>query len=88
MKAYVYILYSKTFDKYYIGSTTNLEERLKHHLGGHTPSTHRMGEVELKFSQLYDSLDEARIIEKRLKMLKRRTYIEKIINDGFIRMRA
>ena len=31
----VYILYSKLLDKYYVGSTTNVMERLKKHLNNH-----------------------------------------------------
>jgi putative endonuclease len=36
---FVYILYSSKTDKFYIGSTDNLESRLKHHNCGATPST-------------------------------------------------
>jgi putative endonuclease len=36
---FVYILYSSKTDKYYIGSTDDLESRLKHHNYGATPST-------------------------------------------------
>ncbi len=35
MLFYVYILYSKEFDSYYIGSSENPEERLKKHLANH-----------------------------------------------------
>lgn len=83
--AYVYILETSS-GKYYIGSTSNLEKRLKHHRGGHTPSTKKLGSVTLAFSQKYVTLAEARYIERRLKKLKRRDYIEKIIQDGFIRI--
>lgn len=63
-------------------------KRLRHHKGGFTPSTKRFGELDLIFSQEYPSLKEARIIERKLKKLKRKDYIEKIIKDGFIKMRA
>ena len=86
MKPSVYILYSRASNKYYIGSTANIENRLKHHLGGYTPSTQKMAGLILKFNQEYDSLKQARDIEKRLKKLKRRDYIEKIIRDGAIHM--
>jgi putative endonuclease len=85
---FVYILKSKESGKYYIGSTTNLVQRLKHHQGGHTPSTKKLGEVQLVFKQKYDSLSEARKIEKRLKKLKRKDYIEKIIEKGIIKMKV
>ena len=83
--AYVYILKSSR-GKFYIGSTKNLEQRLRHHKGGYTPSTKRLGEITLVFSQEYSSLKKAREIEVRLKKLKRKDYITKVIQEGFIRM--
>ena len=85
--AYVYILETE-IGFYYIGSTTNLSARMKHHVGGHTESTSKFGALKLVFSQEYQTLSEARIIEKRLKKLKRRDYLEKIIKEGIIRMRV
>jgi putative endonuclease len=82
----VYILKSLRDGRYYIGSTVDLRTRLKHHLGGYTPSTKRFGEIELKFSQDYSTLEQARQIERRLKKLKRKDYIDKIVKDGLIRM--
>ncbi len=84
--AYVYFLKSLRDGRYYIGSTDNLEKRLKHHMGGHTPSTKRFGGIELVFKQWYESLKDARIIEMKLKKLKRKDYLDKIIKDGFIKM--
>jgi len=82
----VYILKSLRDGRYYIGSTVDLRIRLKHHLGGYTPSTRRFGEIELMFYQNYSTLKQARQIEKRLKKLKRKDYIDKIVKDGFIKM--
>jgi predicted GIY-YIG superfamily endonuclease len=45
-----------------------------------------MGELELVFYQEYKTLRDARRIERKLKELKRRDYIEKIIKDGYIKM--
>lgn len=84
--AYVYILKSLRDDRYYVGSTENLEKRLKHHKGGFTPSTKRFGGIELVFQQRYESLKDARYIEKKLKNLKRKDYLDKIIKDGFIKL--
>ncbi|MCH7756741.1 GIY-YIG nuclease family protein [Patescibacteria group bacterium] len=67
--AHVYILQNK-HEKFYIGSTTNLSKRLKHHDGGHTPSTKRLGKMRLVFSQEYEKLSDARSIERKLKQLK------------------
>lgn len=85
--AWVYILKSAK-GRYYIGSTTDLESRVRHHQGGYTPSTKKLGSVLLVFSQQYDSLGDARKVETKLKRLKRKDYIEKIIKDGIIRTRV
>ncbi len=39
MKHYVYILYSVSKDRYYIGSSADTEKRLLRHNAGVTPST-------------------------------------------------
>lgn len=85
--AWVYILKNNA-GRYYLGSTSDLQARLKHHEGGFTPSTKRLGEMKLIFSQEYSTLDEARRIERKLKSLKRKDYIDKIVKDGEIRLRA
>ena len=82
---YVYVLRSAG-GQYYIGSTLECGKRLKYHKGGYTPSTKRMGKVDLILSQEYKTLKETRNVEKKLKRLKRRDYIEKIVRDGIIHM--
>lgn len=86
MSAFVYILKSAK-GKLYIGSTDNLLRRLKQHRGGHTQTTRNMINFSLVFSQKYEDLKIARDIERRLKKLKRRDYIEKIIKEGYIRIK-
>ena len=85
--AYVYILKSREDGRYYIGSTTNIKERLSHHFGGHTPSTKKFGKLQLELAQEYFTLKEARNVERKLKKLKRRDYINKIVKEGFIKTR-
>ncbi|MDO8536970.1 MAG: GIY-YIG nuclease family protein [bacterium] len=85
--AIVYILESLRDGRFYIGSTENLSQRLRHHRGGFTHSTKRFGEVKVVFTQSFPSLAEARKIEMRLKKLKRKDYLRKIIKDGEIKMR-
>ena len=86
--AYIYILQSLRDGRYYVGSTSNLEQRLRHHLSGATPSTKRFGAVKMVLSQEYQSLAEARLIEKKLKKFKRKDFIEKIIRDGYIKIHS
>lgn len=85
--SYVYILKSLDKNKYYVGSTDNLKDRLRHHFGGHTPSTKKLGNLKLALSQEYSTLEEARKVERKLKNLKRKDYIEKIIEDGYIKLK-
>ena len=84
MMPFVYILQNER-RKYYVGSTINLQERMRHHMGGYTPSTHRMGKLQLVFYQEYKTLVEARSVEVKIKKLKRHDYIANIIKDGFIK---
>jgi putative endonuclease len=85
MKAIVYILHFNNSGKYYVGSTNNLERRLKQHRKGHTPSTKRLGsEFVLAFSQEIETLALARSVELRIKSWKRKDYIQRIISDGKI----
>ena len=85
MKAYVYILKGSS-GRFYIGSTSNIENRFAQHLRGHTHSTKRLGEtLEIVFSQEFSSIEQARLVEKRIKSWKRRDFIEKIIKDGKIK---
>lgn len=81
--AWVYILATKS-GRYYIGSTSDIDKRLAHHLGGHTPSTKRLQARSLLLLQIYKTLAEARSVERKIKKLKRRDYIEKMIKDGYI----
>ncbi|MBI3572296.1 GIY-YIG nuclease family protein [Candidatus Kaiserbacteria bacterium] len=83
---FVYILQFPS-GKFYVGSTEHLENRMKHHAGGHTPSTKRLGEKrKLVLVQEYETLNEARSVERKLKKLKRHDYIAKIVQDGYIKI--
>lgn len=82
--AWVYILSTES-GKYYIGSTENIDARLKHHKGGFTPSTKALIFKDCVLKQEYKNLRQAREVERRLKKLKRRDYIEKIIKEGYIK---
>jgi len=85
--AYAYILESLRDGRYYIGSTIDIEKRLIDHKKGLTSTTKRFGGVKLVFSQEYSTIKEARIIERKLKNLKRKDYLKKIIEDGFIKIK-
>lgn len=85
MKYYVYILKNEA-GKFYVGSTNNLERRIKQHLYGHSQTTKAMRNPKLVLAQEYSSLQTARKIERKIKKLKRKDYIEKMIKNGYIKM--
>lgn len=82
---YVYILQNQKTGKFYIGSTSNLNKRLRHHKAGGTPSTKRIKPDKLVFKQWFDTLEKARGAEQKLKRMKRKDYIQKIVKDGYIK---
>ena len=83
--AWVYILKTKN-GQYYIGSTDDLERRLKQHNQNHTATTARLKIEKVLLKQEYETLVKARIVERKIKKLKRKDYIEKMIKDGYIRV--
>lgn len=82
----VYFLFSGKADRYYIGSTTDIERRLDEHRNGHCEATKFLRPLELVFFQQYDTLSDARKIERKLKKFKNRKIIEEIISAGIIKM--
>ena len=84
--AYVYILKSLKNNRYYIGSTGNINQRILTHQSGCVKATRNLLPVQIVFQQECSDITMARKIERRLKQLKRRDYIEKIIKDGRIRI--
>ena len=77
---YVYILYSTSSDKYYVGQTDNIELRLKFHneLSGKSyTSKHRPW--ELKRIIEVTNRSEAVRVEGMIKKRKSRKYIELLV---------
>ncbi len=85
--ATVYILQSLRDGRYYIGSTVDLHARWRHHEGGFTHSTKRFGPLRIVLTQEYTTIEEARYVERRIKELKRKDYIEQMVKDGYIKIR-
>ncbi len=85
-KALVYILKDRN-GRFYVGSTTDITRRMTQHAAGHTQTTHRMEQPQLVLSQSFVSLADARSVERKIKKLKRKDYIEKMVVDGFINLK-
>ena len=67
----VYILYSRTFDKYYIGQTENFQSRLLLHNSGLVKSTKPYLPWEMILLIDKPTRSESMILEKKLKNLNR-----------------
>jgi putative endonuclease len=79
---FVYILFSPKTNKFYIGSTDNLEGRLRHHNAGLTPSTKPGAPFwEIKYTESLADRTSALKRELEIKNKKRRKYIEWLISS-------
>ena len=79
MQGVLYILFSNKINKYYVGSTNDLERRLYEHNIGHSVFTKTGIPWSLVFSKSFDSLESARHEERRIKKCKSRTYIDNYV---------
>ncbi len=80
----LYILQSLANGRYYIGSTNNIDRRLREHNEGLVSATKFMRPFELRRFVECKTLTEARIAEYRLKKYKSKKIIEKVIKSGIL----
>lgn len=74
---YVYILKSTGKNWYYVGSSSDLQNRLQYHQDGKVRSTASKRPLKLIYYEAYESVDKARSREKEIK--SKRSEKEKII---------
>jgi putative endonuclease len=79
---FLYILYSSKRDKFYIGSTNDLQRRLNEHNNSHTPSTRGGEPWNLVYHEEFENKPDARKRERAIKAKKSRTYIEFLISSA------
>ncbi len=78
--AYLYIIYSPNVDRFYIGSTTNLEHRLNQHNSGASKYTRGKGPWVLVYKEEFSSIELARKREMEIKRWKSRKRIIESFN--------
>ena len=80
--ASVYIIYSEKLDRYYIGVTQNLEERIKKHNRNNRGFTGKAIDWELQHQEVFETKTEALRREKEITNWKSRQMIEQLINNN------
>jgi putative endonuclease len=82
MTHFLYILYSKTSTKYYVGETHNVHERIsKHNQHAYSNSYSKIAnDWKLVLSYECDNRDNALYLERFIKRMKSKVFIEKIIS--------
>jgi putative endonuclease len=82
---YIYILYSSKSDKYYVGTTSDINRRLMEHNNPHVfikyTAKHIPWELKLSF-EVSELRSHALIVEKFIKKQKSRQFIEKLISES------
>ena len=73
---YVYILYSETIRRYYVGQTTEIERRLVRHNEGYVKSTKRGSPWTLIHSIKVHSRSEALLLERKIKKRGAKRYLD------------
>jgi putative endonuclease len=79
---YIYILYSTSSDRYYVGYSSDLSTRLAKHNAGATRSTKPYRPWEMVYSESFETKSEALRREKQIKNYKSRNYIEGLISSA------
>jgi putative endonuclease len=77
--AWVYILYSKKIDKYYVGACTDLDRRFYEHNLGRSKFTSTGIPWELVYCEEWEDLVLAKQRELKIKKMKSRVYIQELI---------
>ncbi len=76
---FVYIIYSLSKDKYYVGACEDVNKRLVKHNTNHSGFTGKMGDWVIKWSEEHLNKTSALVRERQIKAWKSRKMIEKLI---------
>jgi putative endonuclease len=79
---YFYILYSPSLDKYYIGHTSNLSERVRKHNTNHKGFTGRANDWIIVCAEVFETKIEAAKRETQIKGWKNRERLETLISKN------
>ncbi|WP_369127512.1 GIY-YIG nuclease family protein [Terrimonas pollutisoli] len=78
----VYILYSASFDQYYVGHSQNIRDRIFRHNNSGSKATKKANDWKLVYSETFDTKKAAAKRETAIKKKKSRNYIEWLLNSA------
>jgi putative endonuclease len=81
LKFFVYILESELDGSFYIGQTSNLENRLKGHNDGRNRSTKAKRPWKIVYFEKVNTRSEAIKLEQKIKSWKKRELIKRYIKE-------
>jgi putative endonuclease len=79
MPFYAYILFSPSRNKFYVGSTENMDDRLKKHHTNHKGFTGHALDWVVVYTEPFQTKQEACSRERQIKSWKSRKLIEKLV---------
>ncbi|MCP9199652.1 GIY-YIG nuclease family protein [Gramella sp. GC03-9] len=83
---YLYILFSEKINRFYVGETNDVEFRIKLHNDHHFKSSFTNAANDWKVALKFETAckEEALYLEKFLKRMKSKKFIEKVIEEPSI----
>ncbi len=82
MDFFVYILFNETKNRFYIGFTSDMEQRIMRHNQKSKGFTGYVNDWKIVYTEKYNSKEEAYTREQQIKSWKSRIKIQKLINDS------
>lgn len=77
----VYIKYSAAVDRFYVGQTSNLQDRLYRHNHSGSKSTKKANDWRVVYTEVFETRTEAIARENAIKRKKSREYMQKLIGE-------
>ncbi len=82
MSFYFYIIFSNSLNKYYIGHSADLKERLRKHNYNHKGFTGKASDWQIVYSEKFPTKEQAYARERQVKNWKNRERIEQLAKKG------
>ena len=77
----VYVLHSTSFDRKYVGMTSDVDRRLKQHNAGETKSTKPYLPWRVVYFESFETYEKGREREKYFKSAAGRIFLKKILSN-------